>query len=99
MSILHSPKSQGFADQLAQVDRCQIALLREFSGGNGRLVLKGRLARDHLLPYIPPAVRHTIDADKWDEYILVVNDHLERWLDAALVLAQAREAAPEGGGP
>ncbi len=269
MAILYSPKSQGFSDQLAQVDRCQIALLREFSGGNGRLVLKGGmamralvgamslaavqnavtsglsraaqacgvrvpkiditkstattvrgrlagqastgtaisfevevsgrvlhdkafrrvetvtpppeyamapfvvesynndmmaalkvaalkvaavmadvrnvprdisdlydlallgadasailgrqssavlsalkpntqsklqqidfgLARDHLLPYIPPAVRHTIDADKWDEYILVVNDHLERWLDAALVLAQAREAAPEAGRP
>ena len=46
MTTIYSPSDKGFDERLSTIDRCQIALLREFSGqfGSGRLILKGGMA-------------------------------------------------------
>ena len=47
-------------------------------------------AFDELLPYIPPALRATIDQQRWDGMRTDVAAHVDKWLEAAI--AQARSA-------
>ena len=50
-------------------------------------------AREELLPYLPPATRETIDAERWMEYVLHVAEAIERWVEAAL---DQQRPAPAG---
>lgn len=44
------------------------------------------LAREELLPYLPPDVRETLDEERWLEYTLAVGEAVERWAGEALLL-------------
>lgn len=46
------------------------------------------LAREELLPYLPPDVRESLTADRWLEYTLLVAATLERWCQSALDMQQ-----------
>ena len=46
------------------------------------------MARDELLPYLPPDIRGTLTEDRWIEYTLTVGTALELWAASALALQQ-----------
>lgn len=51
------------------------------------------LARDELLPYLPPQEAATVDTSMWEQWLLEVAEGVEQWLLAALAAsAGAREA-------
>lgn len=44
------------------------------------------LAREELLPYLPPGIRDTLTENRWLEYTLAVGEALEQWAAEALLL-------------
>lgn len=53
------------------------------------------LARDQLLPYIPPFERESVSEQVWDGYLSTVAENLSRWLGQA----EALQAGRAGGEP
>ena len=52
------------------------------------------LAREELLPYLPPAVRGALDDGRWTEMVLRVAEAMETWVQEALALQAAAGARP-----
>ena len=52
------------------------------------------LAREELLPYLPPDVREALTPDRWLEHTLAVGAAIEAWCEAALELQRQNKAAP-----
>ena len=52
------------------------------------------LAREELLPYLPPAVRGALDDGRWTEMVLRVAEAMETWVQEALALQAAADARP-----
>ncbi len=52
------------------------------------------LAREELLPYLPPDVRDALTPDRWLEHTLTVGAAIETWCQAALELQRQNKLTP-----
>lgn len=52
------------------------------------------MAREELLPYLPPAVRASLDETRWLEMVLQVAEKIEAWVQAALALQESTQPPP-----
>ncbi len=78
---------------LAEQPSAKISALR----GGALAKLEGisfDMAREQLLPYLPPAVRDTIDDGRWTEMVLRVAAAMETWVQEALALQAPADVRP-----
>ena len=62
------------------LERIQIDAMNKLDG------IGFALAREELLPYLPPDIRETLTEDRWLEYTMAVGEALERWAAEAMLL-------------